>query len=251
MASREFLKILQSARLGDVSAQQNLASAYLTGALKTPIQPSNALIWLEKSYLSIKNQAVNDPGAVAAEFLELDTRSPEMLGILKQISLVPLGLTFNSPAFSFGWESFWKLAKANIDVSHAAQWQLAELLLDPNKKVFHGELAEWLLKQEGNLDLPALQKTAKEFLLQLAESESPFTNFAKELLIKLQPKDEALSSLWSAWLSEKNEGALLQAAELGLTIAKLTLGLRLAQLNEAGADSKESGLLVRTCCKRW
>lgn len=238
MASREFLKILQSARLGDVSAQQNLASAYLTGALKTPIQPANALIWLEKSYLSIKNQIVNDSGMAATEFLELDTRSPEILGMLKQISLVPLGLTFNSPAFSFGWESFWKLTKANVDFSHAAQWQLAELLLDPSKKVLQGELAEWLLRQEGNLDLTALQKTAKEFLLQLAESETPFTNLAKELLIKLQPKDEALSSLWSTWLSEKNEGALIQAAELGLTIAKLTLGLRLAQFNEVDSDEK-------------
>ena len=56
MASREFLKILSSARLGDVLAQQKLASAYLTGDFKTPIQPSNALIWLEKSYISIKNQ---------------------------------------------------------------------------------------------------------------------------------------------------------------------------------------------------
>lgn len=241
MASREFLKILQSARLGDVSAQQNLASAYLTGALKTPVQPANALIWLEKSYLSLKNQAVSDSGVDTTEFLELDTRSPEILGMLKQISLVPLGLTFNSPAFSFGWESFWKLAKANIDVSHAAQWQLAELLLDPSKKVLQGELAEWLLKQEGNLDLSALQKIAKEFLLQLAESETPFTNLAKELLIKLQPKDEALSSLWSTWLSEKNEGALIQAAELGLTIAKLTLGLRLAQFNEVDSDEKNLG----------
>jgi len=240
MASREFLKILQSARLGDVSAQQNLASAYLTGALKTPIQPANALIWLEKSYLSITNQAANNSSAGAAEFLESDTLSPEMLGILRQISSVPLGLTFNSPSFSFGWESFWKLAKANIDASYAAQWQLAELLLDPNKKVLHGELTEWLSKQKSELDLSALQQAAKEFLLQLAESETPFTNLAKELLIKLQPKDEALSSLWSAWLSKKDEGALVQAAELGLTIAKLTLGLRLAQLNEVGSDANNS-----------
>ena len=58
MASREFLKILGSARLGDVLAQQKLAEAYLTGAFKTPIQPSNALIWLEKSYLSITNQGL-------------------------------------------------------------------------------------------------------------------------------------------------------------------------------------------------
>jgi TPR repeat protein len=239
MASREFLKILQSARLGDVSAQQNLASAYLTGALKTPIQPANALIWLEKSYLSYKNQAVNDSGEGASEISQLDMCPPEMLGILKQISLVPLGLTFNSPAFSFGWESFWRLAKANIDVSYAAQWQLAELLLDPNKKVLHAELAEWLLKQDSDLDLPALQKTAKEFLLGLAQSQTAFTNSAKELLIKLQPKDEALSSLWNAWISEKNESALMQTAELGLTIAKLTLGLRLARLNEIDSDEKD------------
>ena len=239
MASREFLKILQSARLGDVSAQQNLATAYLTGALKTPIQPANALIWLEKSYLSIENQALNDFSKGASEISQLDMCPPEMLGILKQISLVPLGLTFNSPAFPFGWESFWRLAKANIDVSYAAQWQLAELLLDPNKKVLHAELAEWLLKQEDCLELPALQKTAKEFLLGLAQSQTPFTNSAKELLIKLQPKDEALSSLWNAWISEKNESALMQAAELGLTIAKLTLGLRLARLNEVDSDEKD------------
>jgi uncharacterized protein len=53
MASRQFLKILQSARFGDVSAQQSLASAYLTGAFKTPPQPANSLVWLEKSYFPL------------------------------------------------------------------------------------------------------------------------------------------------------------------------------------------------------
>ena len=241
MASREFLKILQSARLGDVLAQQSLASAYLTGAFKTPIQPANALIWLEKSYLSIQNQVVSPLNPSNTELSSLNNSSPEILGILKQISEVPLAGTFNSPAFSFGWESFWKLAKANIESSHAAQWQLAELLLDPNKKVLHAELNDWLLRREGNADFKSLQKTAKEFLFNLAEAETPFTNSAKELLIKLQPKDEALSSLWNAWISEKNESALIQAAELGLTIAKLTLGLRLAQFNENESAGQNVG----------
>ena len=232
MASREFLKILQSARLGDVSAQQNLASAYLTGDLKTPIQPSNALIWLEKSFLSIQNQIHNKPTPSVTDIPELDERSPEMLEILEQISAVPLELTLNSPAFSFGWESFWKIANINIVARYAARWQLAELLLDPSKKNFRGKLAEWLLRQEGNTDLPTLQQAAKKFLLDLAQSETPFTNPAKKLLVRLQPKDEVLSSLWSAWVLEKNEAALIQAAELGLTIAKLTLGLRLSQLKE-------------------
>ena len=235
MASREFLKILQSARLGDALAQQSLASAYLTGAFKTPIQPANALIWLEKSYLSIQNQVNSSLNPSSVELSRLDDSSPEALGILKQISGVPLAGTFNSPAFSFGWESFWKLAKANIDSSPAAQWQLAELLLDPSKKGLHAELTSWLLKRKSDADFSSLQKTATEFLINLANSETPFTNPAKELLIKLQPKDEALSSLWNAWISEKNEAALIQAAELGLTIAKLTLGLRLAQFNENGS----------------
>jgi TPR repeat protein len=241
MASREFLKILQSARLGDVSAQQNLASAYLTGAFKTPIQPANALIWLEKSYLSIQNQMVSHSNSSDTKSSEPDPASPEILGILTQISAVPLEQTFNSPAFSFGWESFWKLARANIDSSHAAQWQLAELLLDPSKKDLHAALISWLLKRDINTDLPLLQKTAKGFLINLADSGTPFTNPAKELLIKLQPKDEALSSLWSVWTLEMNEEALIQAAELGLTVAKLTLGLRLAQLNEVESAGNNLG----------
>mgnify|MGYP000019328371 FL=1 len=242
MASREFLKILQSARLGDVSAQQNLASAYLTGAFKTPIQPSNALIWLEKSFFSIQNQIVSELSSSDTEISDVAGSSPELLDILERISLVPLEGTFNSPAFAFGWESFWKLAKANIEASYAAQWQLAELLLDPNKKDLQTELSSWLLRQgnDGD-DFLSLQKKAKDFLLDLADSETPFTNSAKELLIKLQPKDEALSSLWNAWLSDKNEAALVQAAELGLTIAKLTLGLRLAQFNETASVGDDVG----------
>ena len=249
MASREFLKILQSARLGDVSAQQNLASAYLTGAFKTPIQPANALIWLEKSYLFYQNQLVSQLRPGDAEIAEFDDTSAEIMDILKQISDVPLEETFNSTAFSFGWESFWKLANANVDESHAAQWQLAEFLLNPNKKALQSALSAWLLKEKNDGDeFQSLQNLAKEFLLKLAESETPFTSSAKELLIKLQPKDESLAFLWNTWISEKNEAALIEAAELGLTVAQLTLGLRLAQFNEvnpvrndiAGASGKSN-----------
>jgi hypothetical protein len=97
------------------------------------------------------------------------------------------------------------------------------------------------MRQGDSIDLASLQTTAKGFLFQLADSETPFTNSAKGLLIKLQPKDEALSTLWNTWLTEKNEVALIQAAELGLTVAKLTLGLRLAQFNEVDFDEKDLG----------
>ncbi|MBU3631835.1 tetratricopeptide repeat protein [Polynucleobacter sp. AP-Feld-500C-C5] len=237
MASREFLKILQSARIGDVSAQQRVASAYLTGAFKTPIQPANALIWLEKSYLSIQNQVFSQLNPSHGEILELDGSAPEILKILEQILEVPLEETINSPAFSFGWKLFWKLANSNLSASYAAQWQLAELLLNPNKRGSQSELAIWLSKKNDGDDFLSLQKKAKEFLLNLADSETPFTKSAKALLITLQPKNEGITYLWNSWVLERNEGALIEAAELGLTIAKLTLGLRLAQLDK-DLDSK-------------
>jgi len=230
MASREFLKILSSARLGDVSAQQKLASAYLTGAFKTPIQPANALIWLEKSYFSITNQGLEDKSSSCAEIFDL----------LSQVAQIPLAETFGSPAFEFGWNSFWKLADAGNSSasSMAAKWQLANLLINPTNQEIQSQLVDWMKKNQSTslekvsaLDFAGAQKIAKQYLQELAESDSVFANNAKELLIKLQPKNEALSSLWQVWLDEQNEDALTQAAELGLTIAKLTLGLRLAQLD--------------------
>ena len=243
MASREFLKILSSARLGDVLAQQKLAQAYMTGAFKTPIQPTNALIWLEKSYFSIKNQILEDQKAVGTEISEL----------LNQVANVPLADTFNSPAFSFGWRSCWELAKRNIqdECSLAAKWQLANLLNNPDYQETQAQLIDWLNKTKtstspekvAELDFSGLQKLAREYLQELSEIESPFTASAKDLLIKLQPKNEILSSLWNAWLENNDEDVLLQAAELGLSIAKFTLGLRLAQLD--GGDTKSNASLKK------
>jgi len=238
MASREFLKILRSARLGDVSAQQQLASAYLNGSFNTPIQPANALIWLEKSYLFITNQKLNGHSSGDTQISQIQ----------QQISEVPLFATFNSPAFTFGWESFWSIAEENAShVSAAAKWQLADLLLNPLKKELQNQLEIWISKK-GLTTLPShlkatdftsLKNIAKRYLSELVETDSAFTPQAKELFIKLQPKNEALSSLWNAWIADQNEDALIQAAEFGLTIAKLTLGLKLAQFNEASLAIKE------------
>ena len=243
MASREFLKILSSARLGDVSAQQKLAQAYMTGAFKTPIQPNNALIWFEKSYFSIMNQALDDQSGAQGEISEL----------LSQVANIPLVETFNSSAFEFGWGSFWELAeKTTQDQSSlAAKWQLANLLTNPAYQETQSQLIDWLnktmarpsLKKVADLDFAGIQKLAGEYLQELSEIDSPFTASAKELLIKLQPKNEALSSLWNAWLDDGNEESLLRAAELGLTMAKLTLGLRLAQLD--GSDTKSNASLKK------
>ncbi len=242
MASREFLKILTSARLGDVLAQQKLAQAYMTGAFKTPIQPANALMWLEKSYFSITNQTLDDQTAIQGEISQL----------LSQVANIPLAETFTSPAFGFGWGSFWELAgrTAQDESVLAAKWQLANLLINPIHQETQSQLVGWLNKtitlpfeNIPNLDFAGLQKLAEEFLQELSEIDSPFTASAKELLIQLQPKNEILSSLWDAWLVDANEKALVRSAELGLTMAKLTLGLRLAQLD--GSDTKSNASLKK------
>ena len=245
MASREFLKILSSARLGDVSAQQKLASAYLTGAFKTPIQPANALIWLEKSYISIVNQ----------ELAGKTSGSVELANVLNQIAVIPLIEIFDSPAFGFAWNSFWHLAESGGDLEPqiSAKWQLVNLLINPIHEETQSQLVDWLKKTPSSVpmervapqDFGDMQKIAKLYLQELADGDSSFANNAKELLIKLQPKNEALSSLWNAWLTEHNEGALVQAAELGLTIAKLTLGLRLAQFDGAGNESGKSNASLK------
>jgi len=257
MASREFLKILQSARFGDVSAQQNLASAYLTGAFNTPIQPANSLVWLEKSYFSITNQLVTDISSDDAFDLGF---SDSLAPVFSLLSTVPLANTVGSPAFPFGWKLFWKLAIASpltdsplsapSFISQAAlnaRWQLIQCLLSPEYADEQARLRDWLASTDATemdfmpaADLPSLQLICKSYLQSLAETETSFTHAAKELLLRLQPKDETLSGLWSQWLASGKQDHLLEAAEMGLTIARLTLGLQLAQLDGVSGSTSAS-----------
>jgi TPR repeat protein len=172
---------------------------------------------------------------------------------LTQVANIPLAETFNSPGFGFAWTSFWELAEKTVQDESclAAKWQLANLLINPVHQEIQSQLTNWLnkapiqpsLEKLAHLDFVGLQKLAREYLHELSQIDCRFTSSAKELLIKLQPKNEALSSLWNAWLENENEEALVQAAELGLTIAKLTLGLRLAQLD--GSDTKSNASLKK------
>jgi TPR repeat protein len=254
MASREFLKILQSARFGDVSAQQNLASAYLTGSFNTPIQPANSLVWLEKSYFSITNQFVADISSDdSSDLVFSDSLAP----IFSLLSTVPLANTVGSPAFPFGWKLFWKLAVALPSSDSAdspiyqtalnARWQLIQCLLSPEYAEQQARLRDWFAscdpEEMGLLpaaDFPSLQLVCKSYLQSLTETENGFTQAAKELTLRLQPKDETLSGLWSQWLASGREDHLHEAAEMGLTIARLTLGLQLAQLDGVSDSSPSS-----------
>ena len=265
MASRQFLKILQSARFGDVSAQQSLASAYLTGAFNTPIQPANSLVWLEKSYFSIANQLVADISLEDSPDLGF---SDSLTPTFSLLSSIPLANTVGSPAFPFGWKLFWKMADASSPLAPLlpsdatpltpplipplalnARWQLIQFLLSPEYLEEQARLRDWLssaaitdIDSVPASDLPALQLVCKTYLQSFAESENSYTQGAKELLVRLQPKDETLSGLWSQWLTTGNQDHLLEAAEMGLTLARLTLGLRLAQLDGVSVSSASTSI---------
>ena len=152
MASRQFLKYLQAARLGDASAQQNLAFAYLHGAFKTPIQPANALIWLEKSYFSYKNQLLGNDNSNINESDGDKSTAPPIFAVLELLLSVPLKKTLFSSAFPFGWDTFWEIANSNTPLSDTAQWQLADLLLSPTDEDASTELQYWLSKRDSQVD---------------------------------------------------------------------------------------------------
>jgi hypothetical protein len=162
-----------------------------------------------------------------------------------------------SPAFPFGWKLFWKLADVSLPsdslsppLSQAAlnaRWQLSQFLLSPEYADEQSRLRNWLSSNDAGemdslpaADIPALQLVCKTYLQSLAETENDFTQAAKELLLRLQPKDQTLSGLWSQWLESSKPDHLLEAAEMGLTIARLTLGLQLAQLDGVSVSDSAS-----------
>jgi TPR repeat protein len=168
-----------------------------------------------------------------------------------------------SPAFPFGWKLSWKLADIPLSMDSSssplsqsalnARWQLIQFLLSPEHVGEQARLGDWLASADITemdfmpaTDLPSLQLVCKSYLQSLAETETSFTQAAKELLLRLQPKDETLSGLWSQWLASGKQDHLLEAAEMGLTVARLTLGLRLAQLDGVSSFAPASNLVSGT-----
>ncbi len=69
MASRDFLKIMKSARSGDASAQQKIGEIYLLGSDGVPKNAQNALLWLEKASVSLG--FIEDISHLIADHLDL------------------------------------------------------------------------------------------------------------------------------------------------------------------------------------
>ncbi len=69
MASRDFLKIMKSARSGDALAQQKIGQIYLLGSDGVPKNAQNALLWLEKASVSLG--FIEDISNLIADHLDL------------------------------------------------------------------------------------------------------------------------------------------------------------------------------------
>ena len=219
MASREFLKTMKEARLGDVFSQQRLGEIYLNGDAGTPKQPANALIWLEKAFSGFKQAGLSD---------QFDS----VINLAKQL---PLYEVLSSPAAEFAWQCFSEAAKqGDLD----AKWQIGKTLLECDGSPITNMLVSKFVEQF--FPGMGMREQAIIFLEEVANSDSPKASEAAELIDAKRPTTEKINLLWNEWLSSKDKNALTAAAELGYAPAQLTLGLQLAKLVDENRNGKPS-----------
>jgi hypothetical protein len=243
------------------------------------------LVWLEKSYFSITNQLVTDISSDDLSDLSFSDSLAPIFSLLSTIPLAnTVGSPAFPFGWKLFWQLATDDSTVNLrlpttalasefdsaldnDVTPPslsspsfvspfmlnARWQLIQFLLSPEYVDEQARLRDWLASSdiaEMNFmpatDFSSLQLVCKSYLQWLAETENSFTQTAKELLLRLQPKDETLSGLWSQWLASGKQDHLLEAAEMGLTIARLTLGLQLAQLDGVSGSTPTSNVTSGT-----
>ena len=210
MASREFLKTMKEARSGDVFSQQKLGEIYLNGEFNTPIQPANALIWLEKAFKAYQSQGL-------LEKMDL------VVGSILKLNLPDI---LNSPSADFAWACFFKAADRG-DIH--AQWQIGKTLIEIDSDNSAYVLVEEIISRarpESNL-----REIAVSYLENVSKSNVDFSKEALNLLDEKRPLPEKMELFWSQWISNRNRDALYAAAELGYAPAQLALGLQLAKLD--------------------
>ena len=160
MASRELLKIMKSARLGDALAQQKIGEIYMLGEQGTPQNPQNALLWLEKSSLSIGFN--EDIFNFVSTHLKLD----EPLGLAQSL---------------FAWKC---LSHAANSGNTQARWLFAQVVVHASG---HTPVSALLTLTEKHwVDLGGIdhfKNLALRYLEELSDLPSfEFQNLAKKLL---------------------------------------------------------------------
>jgi TPR repeat protein len=260
MASREYLKHLKSAKLGDSHAQYCLAQGYLTGAYRTPINHSIGLIWLEKAYNSIeKYQSRNHKLPLPSELII----SVSNFHIFELATHIKIHAIVESPSFSFAWHVFWKLANFHSKgLNHAfsastvqslidrARWQLVLFVLDPNfvkaqERLFLFNQTHSPYKNPlGNEDILLVTKRCERFLSVLSSSENEYYKFAKDFSYQLKNSNNLPADLWEKWLINKDQNCLIRAAEMGHEPAQFTLGVWLSKLEIISDSGKVNSNLA-------
>ncbi len=201
MASREFLKIMKLARLGDVLAQQKIGQIYMLGEAGTPKNIPNALLWLEKA--SVTSGFSSDIFNFVADHIDLS-------------------VVLSSSQASFAWKCL--LLAANAGHTQA-RWLIAQSVSQVRSSSNISEinlsvLAFSQLTEKDWIDLGGfepLKKLAHRYLEELADLSSFKEQTSAKKLLALCLADGRLGTL-DVERSKKIMASLAsQSNDLGLT----------------------------------
>ena len=201
MASREFLKIMKSARLGDVLAQQKIGQIYMLGEAGTPKNIPNALLWLEKA--SVTSRFSSDIFNFVADHIDLS-------------------VVLSSSQASFAWKC---LSLASNAGHTQARWLIAQSVSQVRSSSNISEMNSSVmafsqLTEKDWIDLGGfepLKKLAHRYLEELADLSSFKEQTSAKKLLALCFADGRLGTL-DVERSKKIMASLAsQSNDLGLT----------------------------------
>jgi TPR repeat protein len=202
MASRDFLKIMKLARSGDALAQQKMGEIYLLGSDGIPKNSQNALLWLEKSSLSIG--FIEDISILLADHLDLSSSlSPE-----------------HAP---FAWKCL--LHASNAGHSRA-RWLVAQVVAhfslskqrissDPITAMAFAQMTDKHWADAGGMD--SFKVHAQRYLEELADLSSFKEQSAAQILLSQCLQDGRLGVLDIDRSKKIMIGLAIQANTIGLS----------------------------------
>jgi uncharacterized protein len=213
MASREFLKIMKSARSGDALAQQKIGHIYMLGDDGVPKNSQNALLWLEKASVSIRfNEEISN---FVADHLELT-------------------INLSSSQAPFAWKCL--LLAANTGHTRA-RWLMAQAIAEfspqtnqisetPITALAFAQMSEKNWSDAGGLE--SFRALAHRYLEELADLSSFDEQASAKKLLAQCLQDGRLGTLDIERSKKIIASLATQSNDLGLS-SLLSLGLSFNQ----------------------
>jgi uncharacterized protein len=213
MASREFLKIMKSARSGDALAQQKIGHIYMLGDDGVPKNSQNALLWLEKASVSIGfNEEIFN---FVADHLELT-------------------INLSSTQAPFAWKCL--LLAANTGHTRA-RWLMAQAITQfspqtnqisetPITALAFGQMSEKNWSDAGGLE--SFRALAHRYLEELADLSSFNEQASAKKLLAQCLQDGRLGTLDIERSKKIIASLATQSNDLGLS-SLLSLGFSFSQ----------------------